>query len=61
MLHLPTVDMAYLPSFAFASSPAEVERGPAYEFVLHHVVDSITPTGMFRIAHEGKHDGTHDR
>lgn len=49
MLHLPTADMNYLPSLAFATSPAEVERGPAYEFVLHHVVDSVTPTDMFRI------------
>ncbi|WP_422770503.1 acyclic terpene utilization AtuA family protein [Plantactinospora sp. WMMC1484] len=49
LLHLPTRDMPYLPSFAFASSPAEVERGAAYEFVLHHVVDSVTPTGLFRI------------
>ncbi|WP_219460666.1 acyclic terpene utilization AtuA family protein [Nonomuraea rhizosphaerae] len=51
MLHMPTPEMHYLPSLAFASSPAEVERGPAYEFVLNHVVDSITPTGMFRIEH----------
>ncbi len=48
MLHLPTADMHYLPSLAFASSPAEVERGAAYEFVLNHVVDSTTPTAMFR-------------
>jgi hypothetical protein len=61
MLHLPTMDMAYLPSFAFASSPAEIERGTAYEFVLNHVVDTLTPTGMFRIAYEGKQDGAHDR
>ena len=49
MLHLPTHGMDYLPSLAFPSSPAEVERGAAYEFVLNHVVDTITPTGMFRI------------
>jgi hypothetical protein len=48
MLHLPTPSMDYLPSLAFAGSPAEVERGPAYEFVLNHVVDTITPTSMFR-------------
>ncbi|GAA0897734.1 acyclic terpene utilization AtuA family protein [Virgisporangium ochraceum] len=53
MLHLPTPDMRYLPSFAFASSPPEVERGRAYEFVLHHVVDSVTPTAMFRTELEG--------
>lgn len=49
MLHLPTHGMDYFPSLAFPSSPAEVERGAAYEFVLNHVVDSLTPTGMFRI------------
>lgn len=48
MLHLPTPDMPYLPSLAFATSPAETERGPVYEFALNHVVDSETPTAMFR-------------
>ncbi|MFG1643191.1 acyclic terpene utilization AtuA family protein [Amycolatopsis sp. NPDC049252] len=48
MLHLPTPGMDYLPSFAFASSPAEVERGAAYEFVLNHVVD-CAPLELFRI------------
>ncbi|WP_235882672.1 acyclic terpene utilization AtuA family protein [Streptomyces apricus] len=58
MLHLPTADMNHLPSLAFATSPAEVERGPAYEFVLNHVVDSITPTDMFRIEiEESVHHG----
>jgi hypothetical protein len=49
MLHLPTPDMDYLPSLAFATSPAETERGPAYEFVLNHVVDVDEPAEMFRI------------
>ena len=48
MLHMPTRAMDYLPSLAFPYSPAEVERGPAYEFVLNHVVDSTTPTALFR-------------
>ncbi|KIH99865.1 hypothetical protein LP52_04920 [Streptomonospora alba] len=48
MLHLPTADMAYLPSTAFPFSPAETERGPAYEFVLNHVVDVEGPTDLFR-------------
>jgi len=48
MLHLPTPDMDHLPSLAFASSPAEVERGAAYEFVLHHVVDCDDPASLFR-------------
>ncbi len=49
MLHLPTPDMGYLPSLAFATSPAETERGAVYEFVLHHVVDVDSPTAMFRL------------
>jgi hypothetical protein len=48
MLHLPTPDMPYLPSLAFATSPAETERGAVYEFVLNHVVDTDDPTAMFR-------------
>ncbi|MGI5127786.1 acyclic terpene utilization AtuA family protein [Pseudonocardia sp. CA-107938] len=48
MLHLPTPGMDYLPSLAFASSPAEVERGAAYEFVLNHVVDCADPASLFR-------------
>lgn len=55
MLHLPTPGMSYLPSLAFATSPAEIERGAAYEFVLHHVVDSPTPTSLFRIAYGVRH------
>ncbi|WP_214402219.1 acyclic terpene utilization AtuA family protein [Pseudonocardia lacus] len=48
MLHLPLPDLPYLPSFAFATSPAEMERGAAYEFVLNHVVDVDDTTSMFR-------------
>jgi hypothetical protein len=49
LLHLPLPAMNYLPSFAFATSPAHIDRGPAYEFVLNHVVDVDSPTGMFRL------------
>ncbi|MEV4085884.1 acyclic terpene utilization AtuA family protein [Nonomuraea fuscirosea] len=59
MLHMPVPRMNYLPSLAFASSPAEVERGPAYAFVLNHVVDTITPTAMFRIEHDSTDGGHH--
>ena len=41
--------MSYLPSFAFATSPAHIDRGAAYEFVLNHVVDVDSPTDMFRL------------
>ena len=41
--------MDHLPSFAFATSPAEIERGPSYEFVLNHVLDLDQGTGPFRL------------
>jgi hypothetical protein len=49
LLHLPLPAMSYLPSFAFATSPAHIDRGAAYEFVLNHVVDTGSPTEMFRM------------
>jgi len=49
LLHLPLPAMSYLPSFAFATSPAHIDRGAAYEFVLNHVLDVDSPTGMFRL------------
>ncbi len=49
LLHLPLPSMSYLPSFAFATSPAHIDRGAAYEFVLNHAVDVDSPDDMFRI------------
>jgi hypothetical protein len=48
LLHLPLPGAQSLPSFAFPFSPAEIERGPAYEFVLNHTVAPESPTSMFR-------------
>lgn len=48
LLHLPLAGMEHLPSFAFATSPAEIERGAVYEFVLNHVVEVSSPTELFR-------------
>jgi hypothetical protein len=56
LLHLPLPTMSYLPSFAFATSPAHIDRGAAYEFVLNHVVDVDSPAGMFRLEMEPSHD-----
>ena len=53
--HLRVPTMNYLPSFAFATSPAHIDRGAAYEFVLNHVVDVDSPTGMFRLEMEPGH------
>jgi hypothetical protein len=49
LLHLPLPGMTYLPSFAFATSPAHVDRGAGYEFVLNHVVDIAAPAELFRL------------
>ena len=41
----------------FATSPAHIDRGAAYEFVLNHVVDVDSPTDMFRLEFAGpSHD-----
>jgi hypothetical protein len=51
LLHLPLPGMDHLPSFAFATSPAEIERGAVYEFVLYHAVDVDTPQELFATLH----------
>jgi hypothetical protein len=48
LLHMPLLGMDHLPSFAFMSSPAEIERGPLYEFLLQHVVAVDRPDELFR-------------
>ena len=48
LLHMPLPDMEHLPSFAFMASPAEIERGPLYEFLLHHVVHLDAPDDLSR-------------
>jgi hypothetical protein len=40
--------MDHLPTFAFATSPAEVERGATYEFVLNHAINVSRPDELFR-------------
>jgi hypothetical protein len=48
LLHLPLDGMDHLPAFAFVTSPAEIERGAGYEFVLNHTIDVSTPGELFR-------------
>ncbi len=48
LLHLPLPGMTHLPSFAFATSPAEIERGPVFEFALNHTIDTASPGELFR-------------
>ncbi|MGH3244659.1 MAG: acyclic terpene utilization AtuA family protein [Trebonia sp.] len=49
LLHLPLPGQRYLPSFAFAASPAHTDRGAAYEFTLNHVADVTSPLELFRL------------
>jgi hypothetical protein len=48
LLHMPLPHMNHLPSYAFMASPAEIERGPIYEFLLQHVVAVDAPDELFR-------------
>lgn len=52
MLHMPAPGMEHLPSFAFLTSPAEIECGATYEFVLNHVVQVDDPVELFRVEME---------
>lgn len=48
-VHFPVPDWTGLiTGLAFPYSPAEIDRGPAYRFNLHHVVQPASPTEMFR-------------
>ncbi|MGF7151163.1 hypothetical protein FHS96_004826 [Sphingomonas zeicaulis] len=46
--HYPAVMDKELPSYGFAFSPADVPRGPVYEFKLNHVVALDDPMALVR-------------
>jgi hypothetical protein len=46
--HLPVQEGKELPSYAFPFSPAEIERGPVFEFRLNHVVATTSPFELVR-------------
>jgi hypothetical protein len=46
--HFPIELDKELPSYAFAFSPADIERGPVYEFKLNHVVEVEDPRELVR-------------
>jgi hypothetical protein len=52
MLHLPLDGQTHLPSFAFATSPAEIDRGASYEFVLQHAIVVDDEGELFRTEYE---------
>ena len=46
--HYPAVMDKELPSYGFAFTPADVPRGPIYEFKLNHVVELADPLELVR-------------
>lgn len=49
LLHHPLTQEEAQPTFAFPFSPAEIDRGAAYEFTLHHVMTLDNPMDAFRL------------
>ncbi|WPC41249.1 acyclic terpene utilization AtuA family protein [Clostridium sp. JS66] len=49
LLHFPVDKKSQLPSFAFPFSPAEIEKGPIFEFKLDHVVEVNDPLELIRM------------
>jgi hypothetical protein len=49
LLHHPLTRDEEQPTFAFPFSPAEIDRGPVYEFCLHHVLALDDPMEAFRL------------
>lgn len=47
--HYPIMPEKELPSYGFAFSPAEWERGPVFEFRLNHVVEVDDPGELLRV------------
>ncbi|MDB2407229.1 DUF1446 domain-containing protein [Jannaschia sp.] len=49
LLHHPLTEEEPMPTFAFPYSPPELDLGPQYEFVLHHVLPLTDPMELFRL------------
>lgn len=52
LLHFPVMLEEQLPTFGLLFSPAEIEKGAAYEFRLHHAVDVEDERELFTIRME---------
>lgn len=46
--HMYMPEHEEMPSYGFAFTPADIERGPVYEFRLNHVVECDDPTELVR-------------
>jgi hypothetical protein len=51
VLHMPLTMEEELPAFAFPFSPAQIDRGPVYEFKLNHVVEPDSFREMAQISY----------
>lgn len=49
LLHFPLTRDEPMPTFTFPFSPAEIERGPHYEFCLNHVLELDDPMDAFTL------------
>lgn len=49
LLHHPLTQEEEQPTFAFPFSPAEIDRGAAYTFALHHTLTLAHPMDAFRL------------
>ena len=49
LLHHPLTRDEEQPTFAFPFSPAEIDRGPVFEFCLNHVMRLADPMDAFRL------------
>ena len=49
LLHHPLTREEEVPTFAFPFSPAEIDRGPVYEFCLNHVMWLDDPLAAFSL------------
>jgi hypothetical protein len=46
--HMPMPAHNEMPSYAFPFTPADIERGPVYEFRLNHIIACDSPTELVR-------------
>jgi hypothetical protein len=57
LLHHPLTASEETPTFAFPFSPAEIPRGPLYEFCLNHTMTLDDPMDAFRLETTELHHG----
>jgi hypothetical protein len=46
--HMPIFDNVEMPSYGFPFTPADIARGPVFQFMLNHVVELDDPLELVR-------------